>query len=110
MERLICPNTADQCAFAGYCIVQKSISDSGGPNPGSSLDTIHGSMANEAVAVMSSFCAEERIVALDGLAATSTDEDIRTSAAKRSKQIAVSESFFSNGINSHDADLISRFP
>jgi hypothetical protein len=56
-------------------------------------------MADEAVEVMTSFCAQERIVALNGLADTSLDEHVRRSAAMRSEQIAISESFYINKDN-----------
>jgi hypothetical protein len=48
---------------------------------------------------MTSFCAQERIVALNGLADTSLDEHVRRSAAMRSEQIAISESFYINKDN-----------
>jgi hypothetical protein len=96
LERLICPNTSEQCAYSGYCQTQKGIADAGGPRPGSALGNIHEAMADEAVEVMTSFCAEERVVALNSLAIRCSDDLVSMSASKRSSQIILSMSFFSN--------------
>lgn len=77
-----------------YCLEQKGIADEGGPTPASALGRIHEQMADEAVDVMTSYCAEERICALNGLASASQDENVRRSAATRAGQIEMSKSFF----------------
>ena len=56
-------------------------------------------MAPEAVDVMSSFCADERIVALGGLANNTLDEFVKRSATKRAEQIIISQSFFGGAKN-----------
>jgi hypothetical protein len=53
-------------------------------------------MADEAVEVMTSFCAEERVVALNSLAIRCSDDLVRMSASMRSSQIILSMSFFNN--------------
>jgi hypothetical protein len=57
-------------------------------------------MADEAVEVMSSFCAQERIYALNGLANVSRDDNVRRSATTRANQIEISKSFFGGNGNS----------
>jgi hypothetical protein len=64
------------------------------------LGRIHEQMADEAVEVMSSFCAQERIYALNGLANVSRDDNVRRSATTRANQIEISKSFFGGNGNS----------
>jgi len=96
-ERFICPKTEDNCAYAGYCSAEKITMDRGGPSSSSPQGRIMELMPDEVTEVMSGFCADERILALNGLVDTTTNERVRNFASIRSEQISTSESFFNGG-------------
>jgi hypothetical protein len=53
-------------------------------------------LPDEVSGLMSGFCADERVLALNSLVNTSSDENVKKFATIRAKQISTSESFFNN--------------